>query len=66
MKETNMAGVNCKEEEMLLFSTTIATQLTKGLSLSELEDLKILVGQIQCSICNLIALKFNSEKNDKH
>ncbi|MGN1201624.1 MAG: hypothetical protein ACI4R8_05180 [Candidatus Caccovivens sp.] len=62
--------MNCREEEMILFATSIAMELGKGLSLEELEDLKALINQIQCSLVNLIVSKYNTRnrltKNDKH
>ncbi len=63
--------MDCHEEQMVLFATSIAMELGKGLSLEELEDLKILINQIQCSLCTLIASKCNTKnrfnkKDDKH
>lgn len=52
--------MDCREEQMLLFATSVAMELGRGLSLEELEDLKILINQIQCSLCSLIASKCNA------
>lgn len=51
-----------KEEELVLFATSIAMQLACGLSLDELEDLRCLINQVSCSISTLIAQKCNFQK----
>lgn len=54
--------MECKDDELILLATSIAMQLTKGLSLEELEDLRCLVNQISCSISSLIGIKFSRQK----
>lgn len=59
-----------KDEQLVLLATTIATQLTCGLSFDELEDLRCLVNQVGCSISTIISLKCsrmkrNNENNKK-
>lgn len=51
-----------KEEELVLFATSIAMQLARGLSLEELEDLRCLINQVSCSISTLISEKHNCLK----
>lgn len=51
-----------KEEELVLFATSIAMQLARGLSLDELEDLRCLINQVSCSISTLISQKCNCQK----
>ena len=54
--------MDTKEEKLVLFATSIATQLACGLSVEELEDLRCLVNHIGCSISTIISLKCNREK----
>lgn len=54
--------MNCKEENLVLFATSIAMELSKGLSVEELEDLRCLVNQISCSIGTLISSKMCAQK----
>lgn len=51
--------MECKDEELVLFATTIAMELAKGLTLEELEDLRSLVNQVSCSLSTLITKKYN-------
>ena len=46
------------DEEMVLFATSIAMELAKGLDMKELEELRNLVNQISCSISTLINCRF--------
>lgn len=54
------------DEEMVLFATSIAMQLAKGLSIEELEDLRCLINQVACSLSTLIANRCNAAKCNKH
>lgn len=59
--------MDTKEESLILFATSIATQLACGLSVEELEDLRCLVNHVGCSISTIISLKCNHvKKNIKH
>jgi len=42
------------DEDMVLFATSIAMELAKGLNEHEIEDLRNLVNQISCSLSTLI------------
>ena len=53
----------CSDEELILFATSIAMELSKNLTIEELEDLNILINQISCSINTLIHKKYT--KNTK-
>ncbi len=57
--------MDCKDEELILFATSIAMELSKGLDLDELEDLRVLVNQISCSISSLIQKKYCTIKRKK-
>lgn len=46
--------MDCDEEKMILFATSIAMQLAKGLDEQELESLRNLINQISCSLTNLV------------
>lgn len=54
--------MECKEEALVLFATSVAMQLSKGLSLEELEDLRCLINQVSCSISSLISQKYSFQK----
>ena len=47
-----------KDEQLVLFATSIAMELAKGLSLEDLEDLRNLVNQVSCSLTTLINNKY--------
>lgn len=50
------------DEELVLFATSIAMQLAKGLDKDELEQLRNLIGQISCSLNTLICCR-GAKKN---
>lgn len=54
--------MNCSEEELIIFATSIAMELSKGLSVDELEDLRCIINQISCSISTLICTKVSAKK----
>ncbi len=54
--------MNCSEEELIIFATSIAMELSKGLSVDELEDLRCIINQISCSISTLICTKVGAKK----
>lgn len=58
--------MECKDEQLVLFATSIAMQLAKDLDLDELEDLRCLVNQISCSLSTLISKKYCSLKKKTH
>ncbi len=43
-----------KDEELVLFATSIAMQLATGLTVEEIDELRNLVNQISCSLSTLI------------
>ena len=45
------------EEELVLFATSIAMELAKGLSIEEINELQHLIGQISCSLNTLAGCK---------
>ena len=45
------------DEEMVLFATSIAMQLAKGLDEEEIEQLRCLLNQIICSLSTLVGKK---------
>ena len=54
--------MSCREEERILFVTSIAMEMAKGLDIEELEDLRNLINQISCSLTNLICHKVQGTK----
>ncbi|MBE7075561.1 MAG: hypothetical protein E7375_00635 [Clostridiales bacterium] len=54
------------ESEIVLLASSFAMQLTKGLSLEELEDLKIFLNQVCCSVNSLISIKLCNLKKNKN
>lgn len=55
-----------KEESLVLFATSIAMELARGLTLDELEELRCLVNQVSCSLSTLISQKHNFLKRKNH
>ncbi len=52
----------CNDEELVLFATSIAMELARGLTIEELEDLRCLVNQVSCSLSTLIGNKYSKLK----
>lgn len=50
------------DEESVLFATSIAMELAKGLDLEEIEELRNLINQISCSLSTLINCKYHTKK----
>ncbi len=46
------------EEELVLFATSVAMELAKGLDVEELDELRNLINQISCSLSTLINNKY--------
>ncbi len=51
--------MDCKDESLVLFATSIAMELAKGLEVEEIEDLRCLINQISCSLTTLISQKYS-------
>ena len=49
-------------EEEVLFATSIAVELAKGLSVEEIEDLRNLINQISCSLSTILNCNYNALK----
>ena len=49
-------------EELVLFATSIAMELAKGLDMQQLEELRNLINQISCSLSTLINCRFKHLK----
>lgn len=49
------------DEDLVLFATSIAMQLAKGLSAEEIGQLQCLLGQISCSLNTLVGCKRNKK-----
>ena len=45
------------DEQLVLFATSIAMELAKGLSIEEIIELQHLIGQISCSLNTLTSCK---------
>ena len=52
------------DEEMVMFATSVAMQLAKGLDEEEIEELRCLLNQIMCSLATLVG-KRRLCKHDK-
>lgn len=53
------------DEELILLATSLAMELSKGLDIDQLEDLRNFVNQVGCSISNLITRKYCALKKKK-
>ncbi len=53
------------DEELILLATSIAMELSRGLDVEELEDLRNFFNQISCSISNLITRRDCVSKRKK-
>lgn len=58
--------MHCTDEELILLATSIAMELAKGLDTEELEQLRIVINQISCSLSSLINHRFCKSKFDKN
>ena len=54
-----------RDEELILLATSIAMELSRGLDIEELEDLRNFFNQISCSISNLITRRYCVSKRKK-
>lgn len=54
--------MDCKEEKLVLFATTIVLQLARGCDFEDLEDLRIVINQMSSTINSLIASCYSSQK----
>jgi hypothetical protein len=53
------------DEKMILLATSIAMELSSGLDMEQLEDLRTLINQISCSLNNLIYRKSNQNSRNR-
>lgn len=50
------------DEDLVLFATSIAMELARGLEMQEIEELRNLINQISCSLTTLINCRFKHIK----